>query len=489
MALKPYGDFVGATYEYVSNQVASARSVNIYPRLIEHANGKGRYSFHSFPGISQFSNLSSFSNSPDALIAINGVLPSNDRLFAIVGTDFVEISSSGTPTDRGNLTEGNEESANGAASDTEIVFTTDGTNVYHYDLATNTLSTQSISATEALKIIWIDGYFVIADENTQQFYISARGDGTSWNSLDFTSAEKDPDDITSMISAQGQIWVGGRRSLQVFANTQDATFPFQPVDVSIEYGVLPGSLVRHDNGVAFIGTAGAKWAVYLCQGYTPVKISTYAIDDALNAVGTLVRAQVFSMSHQGHSFLVLSRVYQDGANENPLSYVYDSTTGLWSEWGYWTGTGDAYEAGGLNLNGYVSAFGKHLVFRGGGAAFQAVYEISQSVTTQATAPTGNAADEIKWLRRTPHISAAAQRVCYRRLELDGEGFNTLQLKYSNDGADNFSAAISPTAGSSARPFWSPLGSGRDRVFQVTGILDDAHVAIAAAYLDAEAGMH
>lgn len=452
---------------------------------MELPNGKGQFSLQSFPGISLFADLSSFTYA-SRLKVVPGVTPSADRLFAISAGDLLEISSAGAPTDRGNITSGSAPAfaLSGAttAGGGKLLLTGNGAAVYSYDLATDALSS-AISGTPTLGIDigWLDGYFIIPDSGTQRFYISALNDGSTWAG-DFGSAESDPDGISSMLVDHGELWLAGRNSIQPFRNTGNADFPFEPVSARIEYGVLPGSMKRHDNAIHFIGTYQGTLSVFRVEGYQPVRISTHAIDERLSALVGPISSKCFSFAQEGHAFYVISSISVTSGSGLSTSPAYDSSTGEWTEWAHWQ-TGETFTN--LGIADYAYAYGKHLVCIED-ANFKGIYQLSDSVFTDVLAPAANTGDTIKWLRRAPHLTAALQQTRYNRLELDGSGFNDLELKYSNNGGTSYSSAISANGG---RPFWVRLGSGRDRVFQVTGTLDGAGVNIAQAYLDAEPGMH
>ena len=121
---------------------------------------------------------------------------------------------------------------------------------------------------------------------------------------------------------------------------------------------------------------------------------------------------------------------------------------------------------------------------------------SETVTIDVSNAAIEAEPPIRWLRRTPHAVNELKRVFYRRLDLlmdtgvGGDTEPTVYMRYSNDGGKTWNTAKAATYGASGqyskRVYWAPLGSGRDRVFEVYGD-DDAPVRIVDAYIDVTPG--
>ena len=435
------------------------------------------------------SDLSASYTFPSAMFVVRGATPSADRFFVISGTDFLEIDSAGSITDRGNLSTADADAQIVRSGDgLQLGLTPQGTEFHTYILASNTLS-GVVSGVTPSYLTSLDGYFIAGKTGTGQFCISASNDGSSWDSLDFTTAEASPDDCIGVIADHGELWIQGTDSIQVYRNTGNADFPFDPIPGGrIEYGVLPGSMVRHDNSLLFIGVdSRGGLAVYRIEGYTPIRVSNHAIEELLAALVQPERAHCFSYSDRGHSFYVMGKVVPNSGSSMSTSPVFDSATGLWHERGRWDGAGTApsdFEE--LEITSHVYAFGKHLVGISH-ADHKAVYEMDLDTFTDVAAPSGNSSDLIGRLRRAPNISNENRRVFYDFFELDIDENIDIDLSWSNDGGLSFGTALSLSAQSRMR--WTQLGSGRDRVFQIWTTDSSHDVAIANAYLKTRAGLH
>lgn len=106
------------------------------------------------------------------------------------------------------------------------------------------------------------------------------------------------------------------------------------------------------------------------------------------------------------------------------------------------------------------------------------------------------------VRRAPHVTNELKRLFYGSFELDMEvGLGTtndptvaptMRLRWSDDGGHIWSHYYTMSAGVSGaygtRVFRNQLGSGRDRVFEVS-TCDVAAWRLMDAYLELERGVH
>lgn len=488
MNLRDWPEFTSGTYQNVV-PLSAMRCVNLYPERMEVLTGKGAFAFKNVPGFSQFSDLSAFA-SPEFLFCVPGATPAGDRLFALANTDLLEISSTGVPTDRDNVVAGTVRSmATNAPQGDQLIYTADGSAARKYVLSTNTPSAVGTAPTTPGKFVFLDGYGVTFDRGSQQISFSSQYDFDVWNSLDVFSAEADPDEALDILTDHRELWVVGPQSLQAFSNVGDPDIVFQAGPV-VQYGAIPGSLMRHDNSMMFIGREsggsnhGSDLAVYRMEGYRPIRVSTHAIELLLNAVSAPTQAACFSLTLRGHALYVISTLTPASGSGLGTSLVYDSSTGQWFEWAHWT---SAETFTNLGIVSYAYAYGKHLVTVAD-ANFKGVYEIHPNTLTDALAPAGNSGRSIKWLRRTPHIVANRNRVFMDALRVNINTGEAVELKTSFDGGSNFGTAESVTADDRGAQY-TRLGSGRDFVAQLSGVITTQAISIAGASMAARVGAH
>ena len=68
------------------------------------------------------------------------------------------------------------------------------------------------------RVDYLDGYGVFVKPNSQQFYISALNDFSSFDALDFASDEADPDNLVTFIVDHRELILFGERTTTVWFN-------------------------------------------------------------------------------------------------------------------------------------------------------------------------------------------------------------------------------------------------------------------------------
>jgi len=174
--------------------------------------------------------------------------------------------------------------------------------------------------------VFVDGYFVCTTD-TKAWIISNLNDGTTWDALDFGTAESDPDFIVAPVVFANQIRMLGSETTEGFQNIGGSGFPFQRSNVFLDKGChAPFSVINSNQQYFMIGGGknerSAVWA-YTNGGY--VRISTDPIDTIINSYSRISLQETFALSwaSRGQYFVAFS--LPDRA------FIYNITTGLWSE--------------------------------------------------------------------------------------------------------------------------------------------------------------
>ena len=169
-------------------------------------------------------------------------------------------------------------------------------------------------------------------------YNSASGDGTTWGALDFLEASRDPDAGVFMGKHHDNIVAYGASTIEFFYDAGNAiASPLsRRQDVSYQIGCASGESVWEDGDRSFFLSVNFSGAVgvHTLEQFQTRKVSTATLDsfltqsiakDGFSVVGS-------GLSAQGHIFYVLT-VYTVATDIEPkISFVYDDTTGIWSEW-------------------------------------------------------------------------------------------------------------------------------------------------------------
>ena len=478
-----YKGFIGGSYELDSVIADCSRTINLIPEIIESGSGKGPARFFPRPGLVSFSDFASYTPvSPfKALLQVNGA--SEELVFGLAPDAtghyaLWQIASDGTFWQIATAFAYEAQSL--ASNGTQVVIACHesgvGAALYCLDLGTYALTLISTLGTHNIsQVVWHpDGYFIALDCSDKKIYVSALMDGETWDAAD--CAQVFVTDIPQyMIVDHKELWIFGQKGASVYYDS-GAEFPFEPIPgVSLQTGIVGKSADRLDNTLFWVSQSErGGYQVCKAAGHTPVRVSNNGIEQRLiDAAPTPDTISVFAMDYNGHSFFVIS---VDG---DESSLVFDASTGLWHEWA---------TNGGIFLGRHhCFAWGKHLFTSN---AANVVYELdSASFYDGATA--------ITWMRRAPHLAAEGQRVFYHRFMLDmqtgitGSVSPSIWMRFSDDGGQNWTAAIAASMGSSGETFqrvvWGPnLGSSRDRVFEVSGS-EAVPAWIVDAYIDFTGG--
>lgn len=461
---------VGSTNDQRSLPFDAQRSINLFPVLDQQ--GKEIAALYSAPGKLLFSTL--------GLGPVRGGFKStNDRVFAVSGNTLYEVSSDGTSTNLGTL-----ESSTGnisiAENSTQMAIC-DRTSLYILTYATNTFVkvTDADLPTSVGMVAYSDGYFIVNENSTGKLYVSDLRDGTSWDALKFATAESSPDNLSCIVNAVGGVWLFGTTSTEVWTQTGDSSFPFRRISgAKLEVGILsPFSAVEIDNSVIWIGKDKfGHGIVYKAQGFSPVRISTSAIERRIQSATSPEDIKGYAYQDDGNTFLV----FTGGGLETSL--CYDLTTQQWHERAFLNSYG-IYETDRAFCHCF--AFGKHLV---GDKENGNIYELSMDYYSDDE-------EELSRERIYTHLSDEGQRLRYNALEIGietGVGLTTgagsdpvISLALSKDGArtwiDCGSVSIGKIGQFQKKVEFRRLGIAEQMTFKIR-ITDKVKVAITGSYL-------
>jgi hypothetical protein len=476
-----YPGFVGPTARSRSKIACADRTVNLYPEKNDSGSG-APYTLYRVPGFRQWCDLGT-SSPIRALYTLNG------QTFAIAGGSLYELpySLGGSATVRAT---GLQNPDDGPAS---IIGNGDGgfqlaiaagSTLYNYDIRTHVLSV--IPDIAATQLVFMDGTGFALDSDVSKVYASAPEDFSSWDPLDVYQRENAADRIIAMQRVGPEVWTLGSQTTTVLQEAGAADFPLAPnPSVFVERGILaPWSIVIADGAPIWLGTGNdGSGSIYRANLYSPVAVSTNAVEYALSMYGpmALLDAEAFAYQAEGHLFYLLNLPTANA------TWVYDVTENVWHERGEWNGLD--YDA--LPIRGHVFANDAHLV---GSRTTGVIYEQTLDVATETDGVT-----PIRWLRRAPHLSDERRRTTYATLQLDAEvgvGLSSstaseadpqIGLRWSNDGAQTFGnvhyASLGAIGQYDARVIWRRLGFGRNRVFELFGAapvmtaLNDAYLTL------------
>jgi hypothetical protein len=336
----------------------------------------------------------------------------------------------------------------------------------------------------AVTVGYIDGYFVFNQPNSQTIWVTQLLDGTSVDPLEFASAEGSPDNLVGLIVDHREVWLFGTNSVEVWYDAGSVNFPLERIQGAFnEIGcAAPYSIAKLDNGLFWLGSdARGNGIVYRANGYTGQRISTHAIEFAIQSYANISDAFAYTYQQEGHAFYVLT--FPTGN----ATWVYDVATGAWHERAAFYNGQFSRHASNCHMS-----FNNEIVV--GDCASGNLYAFDLDVY----ADNGGAQRWLRSWRAIPSGQNNLKRTAQHSLQLDcetGVGLNTGQgsdpqamLRWSDDGGHTWSnehwASMGAIGALGTRTFWRRLGMTdklRDRVYEVSGS-DPVKVAIIGAEL-------
>lgn len=434
---------IGPSYQLADRKSAVQRSVNLYMRQIEGLGEDLQVVLDSAPGLSVFLSLGA---------DVRGTYNADGRWFVVAGSTLYEIVS-GAPVSRGTL--GSSSGFVSMVHGTNQLAIVDGPGGYILALGTNVF--RAIFSPGWRGSDWVDyldGYFIFVAPDTEQFYLSAIDDASSLDALDFSSADSQPDSITTHRVSKRELYLMGSRSVEVWINNGGVDFPLTRYNTTpIDIGVVGkrAALIAADALVWVGRTSRGEGYVYALNGYQPVRISTQAVEEALRTSTDLSQCSMWTYHVEGNEFVAVN------APGMSSTWVWDASTKQWHERAELVAGAFAP----LRIDQVTFVDGQHYATAG-----QELYLIDKGTFTLA-------GDPLVRERTWPHLAAPSMEpVNYRGLEIactTGAG-GEITLEVSNDGGYNFGAPLLRSLGAVGRWMqrvrWLMLGSARDRVFRL-----------------------
>jgi len=257
---------------------------------------------------------------------IRGLWVTNGVAYVVSGSKFYSLSTTYTATLLGTVSGTGPVSM--ADNGTQIFI---ACNPESFIYNTSTAVFAQITDTDfpgAGSVGYLDGYFVFNEPDSQKFWVTSLLDGTSVDPLDFASAEGYPDNVISLIVDHREIFLFGTTSVEVWYDAGTPDFPLARIQGAfMEVGCEAAySVAKLDNSVFWLGSdARGRGIVYRANGYTPARISTNAVEYAIQGYGSISDAIAYTYQQDGHPFYVL--IFPSAQ----ATWVYDVSTTLWHE--------------------------------------------------------------------------------------------------------------------------------------------------------------
>lgn len=464
--------FIGPSYADLTRPVDAQETINLFTEKVESGHGANDLILRKIPGRAPFAYLS---DGP-----IRGCFAMNGRCFVAAGVSLFEVFDGlviATWRRIGTIAADDFDAsfASNGAGGNQLFIVSGGIGYICFITPGTTPVLARIGSAfpaNARRACFLDGYFLTMSGIF--VYASALEDGTVWSAASKAQRSIAADDLVSIVVDDHRVlWLIGDRTSEPWYNAGQTPFAFAPVQNSFvgQGTAARDSVTRFDNTVFALGQSenGDRYAFIISNGQAAQRISTHAIENVWRGYRRVTDAKAWTYAEMGHSFVVLTFPSADA------TWVYDASTQMWHRRGLWNRATARYEA---DLGScHCFAFNRHLV---GSRVGSDLFEQTLSLYTDN-------ANQIRWVRRAPHLAKERTWLYFDSFELIAEVGQgdivpvhddigavdpLVSLSFSDDGGYTWSAererALGKMGQYGTRPIWNRLGRSLDRVFQVVG---------------------
>jgi hypothetical protein len=309
---------LGQAYVARSVNAADSRMVNLYPEPLPTPEGKTGGFLNRAPGLRK---LATVGTGP-----IRGLWSYGDYGYAVSGARLYRVDSTWNVEPIGVIAGTGPVSM--VDNGTQLFIATNPIS-YIYDAASEVLAQiTDIDFPGAVTVGYLDGYFIFQEPNSQRFWTSELLDGTQIDPLSFASAEGMPDNLVSLFVDHREVWLFGTQSVEVWYDAALEGFPLARIQGAVnEFGCAATfSVAKMDNSLFWLGAdARGHGVVFRANGYAGQRISTHAVEYAIQSYEIISDAIAFTYQQDGHSFYVLT------FPSAQATWVYDAATNAWHE--------------------------------------------------------------------------------------------------------------------------------------------------------------
>lgn len=303
---------------------ASARLINCYVETLA-TGGKSQFALYAVNGWETYATLTGASG------GVRGLLDLDTELLAVAGRQLYSVSPAQAATLIGGVASDGlvTMARNRQSPKPQAVIVSDG-KWYIYQNGSLTIG----SDPDLLSPIYVtqkDGYFVFLAANGT-FTISGVDDITI-DGLDFANAQSNADGGVALATRGTDLLIFGSKSVEFWTNTGNADFPFErqayrgfgcyAAGSVSEITALVGGAMLDSVAWAATDENGGYTGVYLLDGYSAQKISTYDIDRDIESDAFPENIRSFAWSENGHVFYTIKGT--------SYSHTYDTVEGRWHE--------------------------------------------------------------------------------------------------------------------------------------------------------------
>ena len=283
-----------------------------------------------------------------------GAINMDGVLYAVIGTGFYSVASTGALTTLGEVT--GSARVDMETDGAQLVICT-GAVIYKYTTAAGLVENADVDLDETAKTSAYGDLRFHYQQPNGQFIVSALNDATDVNALDFATAESLADDLVATHFHNQLLYLMGSFFSAVWKTTGTGRPPLRRQQV-IERGILNEFCISSiDNNIYFIDNV-RRLNVMSGQQYQPVDMG--GLRKEIDSYADVSDAYLMTYSHENENFVEVSFPTEG------VTWSLHEPTGSWS-------SRDA--SGQFRAAQYVNVYGKTLVIDRSNAK---VYELSDA---------------------------------------------------------------------------------------------------------------
>lgn len=442
---------VGQSYHLRDWSIDCQRTLNFYPQVVESGNAPQVSALLPTPGLVKRFEFSG---------SIRGLYALNDAILVVAGQALYRVDKRDAVKQIGSI------------SGSDIVYFADnsvhvmivGASTYRYTIADESLSIINTNDGSefmgASDVTLLDSRLVWTVPNSGRIQWSDLIETTT-SGLNYATAEAKSDDLIRTITVNGQLWLIGEKTTEIWMSTGNPDLPFQRMSGAF----LPVGCAAKNSVCIFGG--GLAWLtrsehgqaqIITTQGYQAQRISNHAIETEIAGYSRVDDAYSFAYQQDGHAFLVVS------FPSAKKTWCFDATTNMWHERSHYNLKKYQHEHHRAMVHSFFN--GEHLV---GDRENGLVYRLCTDCNTDNLMP-------ILRERVTPVINPQGAQIVFDALELTlqvGQKENVnpvIRLDWSDDRGKSWSKDRTLDFGAigeyDKRIVFNRLGKSRNRVFRL-----------------------
>ena len=450
---------LGSTGEDRFDDVSYQKTQNFYPHI--NKEGRSPLVLYPTPGLTLFANV--------GIGEIRGSIRYGDEYYVVSHNTFYRVSAAGVGVTLGTLTtsSGHVSMAHNGANNGKQICIVDGSDLYIWDSNASDFKIITDPAdpdydancpTGATHVVFMDGFFIINNPAySGRFNKSAGYDGTTWDALEYATAERNSDDLKSIVVANRVLWLIGEDTAEGWFNAGGTDFPFEPIQSGFsQWGTEAPYTAIEISGITFWLSKNKEGEniVVMATGMQPAAISTPEITAEISGFSVTTDAYAWSYQYQQHAFYVLT--FPTAGR----TFVYDILTQMWHEW-------STKSLGYHRSSTHTFVYNKHLV---GDPSNGKIYELDWDKYLDDT-------ETIVRIRRSQPIHGDDKAIRHEAVMLDiregvGDATTTdpqILLRWrDNNGAwsNQHSRSMGKMGETHKKVVWRNLGRSRERVYKI-----------------------